>query len=135
MLACHRNSFVIQYVGKHETEGDLLNLAADDNNDASAPPPIFAGAGDQLPFGADHSNRDNGPIYSANQPSATGAKESAGMDFRHEDCADPQKLNVILLCAGQRVQPTKSTFTGCGMMPRSCPSSSNLRIACLPSSP
>jgi hypothetical protein len=68
------------------------------NNDAFAPPiaSVFAGAGDQPPFDADYSNRDNDLIYTANKPSAPGAKESSKMDFRHEDRADPQKLNVIL---------------------------------------
>jgi hypothetical protein len=68
------------------------------NNDAFAPPiaSVFAGKGDQPPFDADYTNRDNGLIYTANKASAPGAKESGKMDFRHEDRADPQKLNVIL---------------------------------------
>jgi DNA-binding beta-propeller fold protein YncE len=80
------------------TMEDLLDLPPMNNNDAFAPPiaTVFAGAGDQPPFDADYSNRDNGLIYTANKPSAPGAKESGKMDFRHEDRADPQKLNVIL---------------------------------------
>jgi DNA-binding beta-propeller fold protein YncE len=80
------------------TMEDLLGLPPMNNNDAFAPPiaSVFAGAGDQPPFDADYSNRDNGLIYTANKPSAPGAKESGRMDFRHEDRADPQKLNVIL---------------------------------------
>jgi DNA-binding beta-propeller fold protein YncE len=80
------------------TMEDLLDLPPMNNNDAFAPPiaSVFAGAGDQPPFDADFSNRDNGLIYTANKPSAPGAKESGKMDFRHEDRADPQKLNVIL---------------------------------------
>jgi hypothetical protein len=80
------------------TMEDLLDLPPMNNNDAFAPPiaSVFAGAGDQPPFDADYSNRDNGLIYTANKPSAPGAKESGKMDFRHEDRADPQKLNVIL---------------------------------------
>jgi DNA-binding beta-propeller fold protein YncE len=80
------------------TMEDLLGLPPMNNNDAFAPPiaTVFAGAGDQPPFDADYSNRDNGLIYTANKPSAPGAKESGKMDFRHEDRADPQKLNVIL---------------------------------------
>ncbi|HEY1964947.1 MAG TPA: phosphoesterase, partial [Acidobacteriaceae bacterium] len=80
------------------TMEDLLGLPPMNNNDAFAPPiaSVFAGAGDQPPFDADYSNRDNDLIYTANKPSAPGAKESGKMDFRHEDRADPQKLNVIL---------------------------------------
>ncbi len=80
------------------TMEDLLGLPPMNNNDAFAPPiaSVFAGAGDQPPFDADYSNRDNDLIYTANKPSAPGANESGKMDFRHEDRADPQKLNVIL---------------------------------------
>jgi hypothetical protein len=80
------------------TMEDLLGLPPMNNNDAFAPPiaPLFTGAGDQPAFDADYSNRDNGLIYAANKPHAVGAKESSRMDFRHEDRADPQKLNVIL---------------------------------------
>jgi DNA-binding beta-propeller fold protein YncE len=80
------------------TMEDLLGLPPMNNNDAFAPPiaTVFGGAGDQPAFDADYSNRDNGLIYTANKPSAPGAKESGKMDFRHEDRADPQKLNVIL---------------------------------------
>jgi hypothetical protein len=80
------------------TMEDLLGLPPMNNNDAFAPPiaSVFAGAGDQPAFEADYSNRDNGLIYTANKPSAPGAQESGKMDFRHEDRADPQKLNVIL---------------------------------------
>jgi hypothetical protein len=35
-------------------------------------------------------------IYTANAPTAPGARDSAKMDFTHPDHADPQKLNVIL---------------------------------------
>jgi DNA-binding beta-propeller fold protein YncE len=80
------------------TMEDLLGLPPMNNNDAFAPPiaPLFTGAGDQAAFNADYSNRDNGLIYATNKPHAMGAKESSRMDFRHEDRADPQKLNVIL---------------------------------------
>jgi hypothetical protein len=54
------------------------------------------GPGDQQPFAVDDANRKNGLIYTANAASAVGAKESAKMDFTHEDRADPGKLNVIL---------------------------------------
>jgi hypothetical protein len=57
---------------------------------------LFTGPGDQPAFAADISNRDNGLIYTANQPAAPGARQSMKMDFRHADRADAQKLNVIL---------------------------------------
>jgi hypothetical protein len=68
------------------------------NNDAfsSLISNLFSGPGDQPPYEADYSNRDNGLIYTANQKTAAGAKESIKMDFRHADRADAQKLNVIL---------------------------------------
>ena len=80
------------------TMEDLLEVPPMNNNDALAPPiaSLFAGAGDQPAFTADYSNRDNGLIYTANGASTPGAKESGRMDFRHEDRADPQKLNAIL---------------------------------------
>jgi len=76
----------------------LLGLPPMNNNDAfsSMISSLFTGAGDQPAFTADESNRDNGLIYTANQKTAVGAKESMKMDFRHADHADPQKLNVIL---------------------------------------
>ncbi|MFP5229503.1 MAG: phosphoesterase [Acidobacteriota bacterium] len=76
----------------------LLGCPPMNNNDAFAPlmSPEFAGAGDQPAFSADYRNRENGLIYTANLPKAQGAKESAKMDFTHEDRADPVKLNVIL---------------------------------------
>ena len=68
------------------------------NNDAfsSMISTLFTGAGDQAPYSADYANRENGLIYTANQRTAPGARESSKMDFKHEDHADPQKLNVIL---------------------------------------
>jgi len=76
----------------------LLHAPPMTNNDAFAPlmTPEFTGAGDQPPFDADYRNRDNGLIYTANLPTAEGAKESSRMDFTHEDRANPLKLNVIL---------------------------------------
>ncbi len=76
----------------------LLGAPPMNNNDAFAPlmVPEFSGAGDQPAYSADFRNRDNGLIYTANAPKAEGAKESAKMDFQHEDRADPVKLNVIL---------------------------------------
>jgi DNA-binding beta-propeller fold protein YncE len=68
------------------------------NNDAFASliSTLFEGPGDQPPYVADTSDRDNGLIYVANKITAFGAKESMKMDFEHEDHADPRKLNVIL---------------------------------------
>jgi len=68
------------------------------NNDAfsSLISSLFAGPGDQPPYDADYSNRDNGLIYTANARNAVGAKASMKMDFSHEDRAPTEKLNVIL---------------------------------------
>ena len=80
------------------TMEDLLGVPPMNNNDAFAPliAPLFTGAGDQPPFVADYRNRDNRLIYTANTPDAPGAKQSAKMDFTHEDRAPARKLNVIL---------------------------------------
>jgi DNA-binding beta-propeller fold protein YncE len=76
----------------------LLGVPPMNNNDAlsSMISTLFAGAGDQAPYTADNANRENGLIYTANQRTAPGARDSAKMDFTHEDRADPRKLNVIL---------------------------------------
>jgi len=76
----------------------LLGLPPMNNNDAfsSLIASVFTGAGDQAAFSADTSNRDNGLLYTANKKNAVGAKESMKMDFRHEDRAPVEKLNVIL---------------------------------------
>jgi hypothetical protein len=76
----------------------LLGLPPMNNNDAFAPviASLFSGPGDQPPYEADASNRENGLIYTANGPHAPGANESMKMDFRHADRADAKKLNVIL---------------------------------------
>jgi DNA-binding beta-propeller fold protein YncE len=76
----------------------LLGVPPMNNNDAfsSMISSLFTGAGDQAPYSADYSNRDNGLIYTANQKTAPGARASSKMDFTHEDRADPAKLNVIL---------------------------------------
>lgn len=76
----------------------VLGLPPMNNNDAfsSVMSPEFSGSGDQPPFTATYMNRDNGLIYTANKPTAPGAKESAKMDFTHADRADSSKLNVIL---------------------------------------
>ena len=76
----------------------LLGLPPMNNNDAlsSMISTLFTGPGDQAPYSADTSNRDNNLIYTANAKTAPGAQESLKMDFRHADHADAQKLNVIL---------------------------------------
>ncbi len=80
------------------TMESLLGLPPMNNNDAfsSLMSSLFTGPGDQPPYTADASNRDNGLIYTANAKKAPGASESMKMDFRHADRADAQKLNVIL---------------------------------------
>lgn len=76
----------------------LLGLPPMNNNDAfcSLISSLFTGPGDQPPYTADYSNRDNGLIYTANQKNAVGARASMKMDFSHEDRAPTEKLNVIL---------------------------------------
>jgi hypothetical protein len=76
----------------------LLGVPPMNNNDAFAPliSTLFTGPGDQSAFVADQSNRVNGLIYTANQPTAAGAAASMKMDFSHADRADSYKLNLIL---------------------------------------
>jgi DNA-binding beta-propeller fold protein YncE len=76
----------------------VLGVPPMNNNDAFASliSTLFTGPGDQSPYVADTSNRDNGLIYTANAKSAVGAAASMKMDFIHEDHADPNKLNIIL---------------------------------------
>jgi len=76
----------------------LLGLPPMNNNDAfcSMIASLFTGPGDQAPYDADYSNRDNGLIYAANPKNAAGARASMKMDFTHEDRAPVEKLNVIL---------------------------------------
>ncbi|HTV81190.1 MAG TPA: hypothetical protein VME18_00960 [Acidobacteriaceae bacterium] len=76
----------------------LLGAPPMNNNDALAPleSPEFSGAGDQPPYNADYRNENNGLIYKANTARSYGAKESARMDFSHEDRAPVRELNIIL---------------------------------------
>ena len=80
------------------TMESLLGLPPMNNNDAfsSLISTLFTGSGDQPPYDADYSNRDNGLIYTANAKNAVGARASMKMDFSHEDRAPTEKLNVIL---------------------------------------
>jgi DNA-binding beta-propeller fold protein YncE len=91
----------------------LLGVPPMNNNDAfsSMIGTLFTGAGDQAPYSADYSNRDNGLLYTANQRTAPGARESSKMDFIHEDHAPVQKLNVILWqdAMGNKAVPAQLT--------------------------
>ncbi len=80
------------------TMESLLGLPPMNNNDAfcSQIASLFTGPGDQPPYNADYSNRDNGLIYTANTKNAYGARASMKMDFTHADRAPADKLNVIL---------------------------------------
>ena len=80
------------------TMESLLDLPPMNNNDAFASmiSTLFTGPGDQKPFKADTSNRDNGLIYTANRATAAGADVSSKLDFRHADRVDVRTLNVIL---------------------------------------
>jgi DNA-binding beta-propeller fold protein YncE len=76
----------------------LLGVPPMNNNDAFASliSTLFTGPGDQPPFRADVSNRENGLMYVANKASAPGAAASLKMDFSHADRAPTDKLNLIL---------------------------------------
>ncbi len=76
----------------------LMDLPPMNNNDAFAPMmgPLFSGPGDQPPYVADYSNRDNGLIYAANTAKSAGAEQSMKMNFRHPDQAPSAELNVVL---------------------------------------
>jgi DNA-binding beta-propeller fold protein YncE len=76
----------------------LLGLPPMNQNDAQAAAmaPLFSGSGGQRPFTADRTNLRSGALYHMNSPSATGARESAKMDFSHADAADSATLNLIL---------------------------------------
>ena len=71
----------------------LLGLPPMNSNDAfsSMMRDEFSGPGDQPAFTVDPANRDNGLIYTANKPTAPGARTSSRMDFRHADRADAQE--------------------------------------------
>jgi DNA-binding beta-propeller fold protein YncE len=95
------------------TMESLLGLPPMNNNDAfsSLISSEFTGSGDQAPFDADTSNRDNGLIYTANSPKAPGAEESMKMDFRHADRADAQTLNAILWKDAMGNKPVPAMLT------------------------
>lgn len=95
------------------TMESLLGLPPMNNNDAFASlvSTLFTGPGDQPPYSADVSNRDNNLIYTANAPHAPGASESMKMDFRHADQADSEKLNVILWKDAMGAAPVPAMLT------------------------
>jgi DNA-binding beta-propeller fold protein YncE len=76
----------------------LLGLPPMNVNDAYAPLMVgaFSGAGNQPPFQADVSNRENGFIYKVNASTAKGAKVSQKMNFARPDAVDTKALNAIL---------------------------------------
>jgi len=76
----------------------LLGLPPMNQNDTYAPvmSPLFSGLGNQPPFTADWSNRDNGLLYQMNPAKPQGAGESAEMDFSRPDAANAAVLNAIL---------------------------------------
>jgi len=98
----------------------LLGLPPMNNNDAFAPviSSLFSGPGDQPPYDADRSNRENGLIYAANPPHAEGARESMKMDFRHADRADAKKLNVILWKDAMGSKPAPAMISQSRSKPR-----------------
>jgi len=85
----------------------LLGVPPMNNNDAFASliSSLFTGPGDQTPYNADYSNRDNGLIYTANKPNAVGAAASMKMDFTHADRAPTDKLNLILWQDARGAEP------------------------------
>jgi hypothetical protein len=76
----------------------LLGLPPMNQNDAYAPvmAPLFSGPGNQPPFTADWSNRENGLIYQANPAHGQGAAKSAKMNFSRPDAVNTAALNKIL---------------------------------------
>jgi len=90
----------------------LMGVPPMNNNDAFASliSTLFTGPGDQPAFTADTTNRDNKLIYTANKPSAPGARASMKMDFSHADRADSQKLNLILWQDAMGSQPPPATL-------------------------
>ena len=81
----------------HSVE-ELLGLPPMNLNDGYAPLMVssLSGTGNQTPFQADTSNRDNGLIYKVNGSAAKGAKASSHMDFTRPDAVDTKVLNAIL---------------------------------------
>jgi len=76
----------------------LLGLPPMNQNDGYAPvmAPMFAGAGNQVPYQADYRNLNNGLIYETNKRDAAGSRESKKMDFSRPDAAGAERLNEVL---------------------------------------
>ncbi len=76
----------------------LLGLPPMNQNDAYAPAmgTMFSGSGNQPPFKADYRNLKNSLIYETNRHDASGASDSAKMDFSRPDAANSSKLNEVL---------------------------------------
>ncbi len=76
----------------------LLGLLPMNQNDGYAPvmAPLFSGPGNQPPFAADWSNRENGLIYRTNPIHGQGASKSAKMNFSRPDAVNTAALNKIL---------------------------------------
>jgi hypothetical protein len=76
----------------------LLGVPPMNNNDARATvmAPMFSGPGDQPPFTANASNRENGLLYQTNPNKGPDAKLSSKLDFSHADAVDAGTLNAIL---------------------------------------
>jgi hypothetical protein len=93
------------------TMESLLRVPPMNNNDARAAvmAPMLSGKGDQPPFTADTSNRENGLIYQMNPPNGPDAKASAELDLSREDAADPGTLNAILWRNRKGEQPLPHT--------------------------
>jgi DNA-binding beta-propeller fold protein YncE len=85
-------------VNMMHTMETLLGLPPMNQNDAYAPvmAPLFSGSGDQPPFTADVSNRENGLIYQTNPVKGQGAAESARMNFSRPDAINTSLLNLVL---------------------------------------
>ncbi len=90
-----------------------LGLPPMNNDDAfcSVISSLFTGPGDQAPYPADYSNRDNGLIYTANTKKTVGARESSKMDFTHEDNQPTEKLNAILWKDAMGNKPVPAMLT------------------------
>ncbi len=76
----------------------LLGLPPMNQNDAYAPvmAAMLSGPGNQPPYTADLSNRENGLIYQVNPPKSPGSDESAKMNFTRPDAVNTALLNRIL---------------------------------------
>jgi hypothetical protein len=93
------------------TMEELLALPPMNLFDAHAPlmAPLFSGPGTQPPYRVDDKNLRSALIYQMNTRTATGAKESAQMNFSRPDAADAAELNAILWRAAKGGAPMPAT--------------------------